>query len=105
MRSFKVICKNDKDNWVKNPIPIKPVVVKYLFGLVKRTKIVSEDARAYGPSKDEICIVYGDYTFAGDHFYNLKGYSGGYISRAFIRLDEMQETQKEIAEKADCNKN
>ena len=100
MKSFKVICKNDKDNWRKNPVPTKTVVVKYLLGLITRTKIVSEDPKAYGPSKDEICIVYDEYVFAGEHYYNLKGYQGGYVSKAFIRLDEIEETQKEIAEKS-----
>mgnify|MGYP000932968016 FL=1 len=101
MSTFKVICKNDKDNWVKDPVPTKTVVKKYLFGLITSTKIVADNAKANGPSKDEICIVYETYNSNERSYYRLKGYGeAGYITTAFVRLDEFTETQKEIAEKS-----
>lgn len=98
MKSFKVICKNDGDNWFVDK-GMKTTVTKRFFGLIKRTSIGKDVEKAYGPSKGEICIVLD---VREDGYYKLAGYTqyGWYTHEPFIRLDEFTETQKEIAEKS-----
>jgi len=101
MANFKAICKTNREDWVKQKPTTKIITTSRLFGLIKTTKVVSEHAKSTGPDKEELCIVTDSYTDSGYLFYNLAGYPyGGYDSRHFIRLDEIQETQKEIAEKS-----
>lgn len=101
MATFKVICKAEKSGWQKYPIPQKTIVTTNFFGFNKRYKIVSDPQPMYGPAKEEICIVTSDYIFDKELYYKLEGYPhGGYNSKYFIRLDELMETQKEIAEKS-----
>jgi len=98
MQSFKVICKNSADNWVRDN-GMKTIVTKSFFGLVKKTSIGRDTEKAFGPSKEEICIVI-DVRHNGH--YKLAGYTayGWYTPELFIRLDEFTESQKEIAEKS-----
>lgn len=84
--------------------PIASKVVNYtkLFGLLKFSKVVSEQEVVQGPDKDEICIVVEEYLRKDVKYYRLAGYPyGGYNAKYFIRLDEFTETQKEIAKKSE----
>src|SRR5689334_5954892 len=91
--TFKVVCKNN-GTWIK----IKGKVKSCLWGLIKWNK----GKPVHGPSKEEICIVNSSYIADdNDTYYNLSGYPyGGYNSKHFIPLDEIEETQKEIAKKS-----
>ncbi len=100
MADFKVICKATKDGWYQYPTPTKVVYKKSFFGLKNTPIIVDDPNKRHGPDKDEICIVYEVYDAHNRTYYKLKGYGEqGYDSVNFIRLDELAETQKEIAEK------
>jgi len=98
MANFKVICKADGNSWVRDK-GFKTTVTKRFFGLIKRTSIDKDEEKAYGPSKDEICIVLD---VKSDGFYKIAGYTqhGWYTPEPFIRLDEFEESQKEIAQKS-----
>lgn len=98
MKSFKVICKADGNSWVRDH-GLKTTVKKSFFGLFKKTSVGRHEEKAFGPSKDEICIVID---VREDGYYKLAGYTqyGCYTPEPFIRLDEFTESQKEIAEKA-----
>ena len=102
MKEFKVICKANGDNWTPLKKPFRIIEISKLFGLIKQSRLeIDENAKSNGPTKEEICIVtnivhQGDLTV-----YRIKGYGWLlYDSKWFIRLDEITETQKEIAEKA-----
>ena len=101
MKSFKVICKADGNNWTKKLPITKVVTTSKLFGLIKSMKVVSKPDRVPGPNKDEICIVIDIINFTEGLFYEVAGYPcGPYDSKWFVRLDEFAESQKEIAEKS-----
>lgn len=102
MSNFKVICKaNNSNSWETVPRPTKVIHMKRLLGLIKRSIVVDDPQYNGGPSKDEICIVYETYQNNNCSFYLLKGYGNmGYDTKWFIKLDELEETQKEIAQKS-----
>lgn len=96
--SFKAVCKTNGDKWANKKPRTEIVVTKRFFGLVKSTELKATRDKVPGPCKDEIVIVTNVYTDKDGTFYTLAGYPfGGYDSRYFIRLDELQ---KEIAEKS-----
>lgn len=103
MKPFKVICKADGNSWVKDNGP-KMSVRKRFFGLIKKTFIDQYKEKAFGPSKEEICIVL---EVREDGYYKLSGYTqhGWYTPEPFIKLDEFTESCEEIAKKSDFQLN
>lgn len=101
MENFKVISKSATRSWVKvEPMQALKTTSSF-FGLIKKTKLISENERVPGPAKDEVCLVTEVITSPYGTCYILAGYPfGPYLSKYFIRLDEMEETLKEIAIKA-----
>jgi len=97
MTPFKVICKNESNNWRCNA-GLKVVVISRFFGLIKTTNVEPDVRKLSGPGKDEICIVID---IDPDGWYGLCGYPNKhYDPKYFIRLDEFEEGCKEIAEKS-----
>jgi len=102
MSTFKVICKANGNDWVKDPPVTKIVTTKRFFGFIKTTSVTTEKEKVPGPHKEEVCIVTDDYIHDSEKYYKLAGYPyGGYNAKYFVRMDEFTETQKEIAEKSE----
>ena len=99
MEKFKVICKATGNDWLRNN-GMKTIIKKRFLGLIKKIYIGEDTEKTYGPTKDEICIVLD---VREDGYYKLAGYvhNGWYTPDPFIRLDEFEETQKEIAKKTE----
>lgn len=92
MKSFEVVCQSDSSDWIYKE-PGESSITKRIVRFIKQ--IVIGDVRAYGPSKNEVCLVIEQ---RDDGYYKIAGYimHGWYSPESFIRLDEIKYSPKGI---------